>query len=567
MAGRIPQTFIDDLLNRVDIVDIIDNEIPLKKTGRDFQALCPFHGEKTPSFTVSQEKQFYHCFGCGAHGSALGFLMNHRGLSFVEAIEDAARGVGLEVPYEGGSAPSTPKVDYSPLYEILGTAQRFFSQQLRKHPDRDRAVNYLKARGLSGEIAKRFGIGFAPDAWDTLIQAHGTDEQAQQNLLKAGLIIENEQHRRYDRFRDRIMFPILDRRGRVIAFGGRVIDKGEPKYLNSPETPVFHKRQELYGLYQARRMNTNLQRILVVEGYMDVVALGQFSVNNAVASLGTATTAEQLEMLFRTAPEVVFCYDGDKAGRRAAWKALETTLPLIRDGRQAGFMFVPDGHDPDTLVREQGPEAFTRRDSIKPLSEFLLEELAAKIDLGSIDGRARFVDLAKPLVTKIPTGSFRQLLIHRIGEIANLDASALLDSSKQTPRRVAQGRPRRRQNLPSLVEKALKPLLFDPKLADLVEDRAKLASLPVAHVNLLVDVLEFVHTHPNVTTGALVEHYRDTGYEALLAQQLETPLVLDSEAHSIEFKQAIAALLKKTEPGAYQRAEAEMRRRAQEADK
>ena len=466
MAGRIPQTFIDDLLNRVDIVDIIDNEIPLKKTGRDFQALCPFHGEKTPSFTVSQEKQFYHCFGCGAHGSALGFLMNHRGLSFVEAIEDAARGVGLEVPYEGGSAPSTPKVDYSPLYEFLSTAQRFFSQQLREHPDRDRAVNYLKARGLSGEIAKRFGIGFAPDAWDTLIQAHGIDEQAQQNLLKAGLIIENEQHRRYDRFRDRIMFPILDRRGRVIAFGGRVIDKGEPKYLNSPETPVFHKRQELYGLYQARRMNTNLQRILVVEGYMDVVALGQFSVNNAVASLGTATTAEQLEMLFRTAPEVVFCYDGDKAGRRAAWKALETTLPLIRDGRQAGFMFVPDGHDPDTLVREQGPEAFTRRDSIKPLSEFLLEELAAKIDLGSIDGRARFVDLAKPLVTKIPTGSFRQLLIHRIGEIANLDASALLDSSKQTPRRVAQGHPRRRQNLPSLVEKALKPLLFDPKLAD-----------------------------------------------------------------------------------------------------
>jgi len=565
VAGRIPQTFIDDLLNRVDIVDIIDSELPLKKTGRDYQALCPFHGEKTPSFTVSQEKQFYHCFGCGAHGSALGFLMNHRGLSFVEAVEEAARSVGLEVPHEAGTM--VPKIDYSPIYEILDRAQQLFVQQLKTHPDRDRAVTYLKSRGLSGEIAKRFGIGFAADSWNALIDAHGQDDQGLQNLIKAGLVIENDNNRRYDRFRDRITFPIYDRRGRVIAFGGRVIDKGEPKYLNSPETPVFHKRRELYGLFQVRRANPNVERILVVEGYMDVVALAQFSVNNAVATLGTATTSEQLEMLFKTAPEVVFCYDGDAAGRRAAWRALETTLPLIRDGRRAGFIFVPEGHDPDSFVRENGPGVFTSSESVKPLSEFLLDELAAKTNLSSIDGRARFVDLAKPMVTKIPTGSFRQLLIQRITEVADLDPRALSDSFGGK-RRVPE-RPRRaqRRGRSSMVDQALKRLLFDPKLATLVTDSETIAKLDHENAELLAEIVEFSKAHPQITTGALVERYRGSQHEALLAQQLEAPLELASEAETVQFQQAIDSLVSKaTRPSILAQAQAEMQRRTEDTE-
>ncbi|MFP6682872.1 MAG: DNA primase [Gammaproteobacteria bacterium] len=560
MPGRIPQTFIDDLLNRVDIVDIIDAELPLRKTGRDYQALCPFHNEKTPSFTVSQEKQFYHCFGCGAHGSALGFLMNHRGLSFVEAIEEAARGVGLEVPHDAGTI--APKANHAPLYEILERAQQFFVQQLKTHSDRDRAVSYLKSRGLSGAIAKHFGIGFAIGSWDALINAIGIDDQTVQILVKTGLVIENEKNQRYDRFRDRITFPIYDRRGRVVAFGGRVIDKGEPKYLNSPETPVFQKRRELYGLYQLRKSDPNVARIIVVEGYMDVVALAQFSVNNAVASLGTATTNEQLEILFRTVPEVIFCYDGDAAGRRAAWRALETTLPFIRDGRQAGFMFIPEGHDPDSFVREKGPTAFTSSDSVKPLSEFLLDELSAKTNLNSIDGRARFIDLAKPMVKKIPTGSFRQLLTQRIAEIADLDPRSLTDSSSGNRRHPQRTRRARRRGRPSMVEQALKRLLFDPKLATLVTNGRLIADLEDDHAALLAELLELITNRPDITTGALMEHYRDTEHAAILEQQLETPLELDQDAHSIEFKQTIDALLRKAEPSAFERARLEMQRRA-----
>ncbi len=563
MAGRIPQTFIDDLLNRVDIVDIIDNDLPLKKTGRDYQALCPFHNEKTPSFTVSQEKQFYHCFGCGAHGSALVFLLNHRGLSFVEAVEEAARGVGLEVPNDGRTA--APKTDYSPLYEVLARTQQFFVQQLKDHPDRDRAVNYLKSRGLSGEVAKRFGIGFAPDSWDALIKAHRTDDQAQQNLAKAGLVIAKDNDKCYDRFRDRITFPIYDRRGRVVAFGGRIIDKGEPKYLNSPETAVFHKRRELYGLYQLRQFDSNVVRILVVEGYMDVIALAQYGVNNAVATLGTATTSEQLETLFRTAPEVIFCFDGDAAGGRAAWRALETALPLIRDGRRAGFIFIPQGHDPDSYVREIGPDVFTRTESIKPLSEFLLDKLAGKTNLGSIDGRARFTDLAKPMVVKIPPGSFRQLLIQRIAEIAQLDPLVLSNSYSNRRRPRAPARAQRRGGPPSIVNRAVKRLLFDPKLAAHVLDTQSIADLPEENVGLLADIVEFCRDHPHITTGTLVERYRGTEHEAVVAEQLETPLELDSEAESIEFLQAIDSLRRKAgHTSVLTRAEAEMRRRTED---
>ena len=522
MPGRIPQTFIDDLLNRVDIVDIIDSELPLKKTGRDYQALCPFHGEKTPSFTVSQEKQFYHCFGCGAHGSALGFLMNHRGLSFVEAIEEAASSVGLEVPREEGT--QTPKIDYSPLYEILERAQKYFAEQLKTHSDRDRAVAYLKSRGLSGLIAKQFGIGFAPDSWDGLMSALGTDDQAVQRLIQAGLVIENDQKRRYDRFRDRITFPIHDRRGRVVAFGGRVIDKGEPKYLNSPETPVFQKRRELYGLYQVRRSDQNVSRVLVVEGYMDVVALAQFTVNNAVASLGTATTTEQLETLFKTAPEVVFCYDGDAAGRRAAWRALETALPLIHDGRQAGFIFVPGRPRPrqfctrtrprgvhrtrldQTLVRVP-PRRIGQKDGSK-----LYRRSRAIYRSGRTNGQENPTRIVPPTTGPTDRGN------RRSGP-ARISCSGRWNSTPgPQPARRAQRRGR-----PSMVKQALKRLLFDPKLANLVVDYAPIAGLPDENAGLLAELLELIGNRPNLTTGALVEHYRDTPHAAILEQPARKP--------------------------------------------
>jgi len=567
VAGRIPQTFIDDLLNRVDIVDIIDADLPLKKTGRDYQTLCPFHGEKTPSFTVSQEKQFYHCFGCGAHGSALGFLMNHRGLSFVEAVEEAARSVGLEVPREDDRSDAAPKIDYSPLYTLLERAQVYYAQQLKSHPDRDRPVNYLKSRGLSGAIAKRFGIGFAPDAWDALTTTFGVDDAMQKNLLASGLLTQNENNKRYDRFRDRIMFPIHDRRGRVVGFGGRIIDQGEPKYLNSPETPVFQKRRELYGLYQLRQANTGPDRVLVVEGYMDVVALAQFGVTNAVATLGTATTSEQIETLYKTAPEVVFCYDGDKAGQRAAWRALETTLPLIRDGRQAGFLFIPEGHDPDSLVREQGPEVFNRRDAITPLSEFLLSELRARTDMASLDGRSRFVELARPLLKKIPAGSFQQLLVAKITELAQMTSTSWWQPSAKPDRTIPARRRSSSQRRQSLVDQALKRVLFDPALAGAVASPDVLARLPDPNAHLLVEVLEILGQEPQLTTGGLVERFRGTDHESVIAAQLEQPLMLDTEAEAIQFRQAIEALLKKaTTTSTLERARAELAKRSRDPE-
>ncbi|MDJ0740543.1 MAG: DNA primase, partial [Gammaproteobacteria bacterium] len=397
MPGAIPQHFIDDLLARADIVEIIGRRVPLKKAGREFHACCPFHSEKTPSFTVSPAKQFYHCFGCGAHGSALGFLMEYDRLSFPEAVEELASSMGLEVPRE---AAFDQGPDHRPLYELLELAAQHYEQQLRQHADAARAVDYLRQRGLSGEIAARFRLGFAPPGWDNLLQALGGDDERVARLRDAGLITEQD-HKRYDRLRDRIIFPIRDGRGRVVGFGGRLLGDGKPKYLNSPETPVFHKGRELYGLYEARQADGHPARLLVVEGYMDVVALAQFGIGNAVATLGTATTSDHLEKLYRATPEVVFCFDGDRAGRDAAWKALQTALPLMRDGRQARFLFLPDGEDPDSLVRQIGAAAFTERvGGAQPLSEYLFEKLSAQVDMQTLDGRARLGELTQPLLER-----------------------------------------------------------------------------------------------------------------------------------------------------------------------
>ena len=357
MAGRIPQHFIDELLNRVDIVDVIDSRVPLRKAGRDFQARCPFHEEKNPSFTVSQNKQFYHCFGCGAHGSAISFLMEYEHLDFIEAIKELAHKAGIALPAIEED-PAHKAIDKD-LYGVMEEAASFYRQQLRNHADSPKAVEYLKGRGLTGQIASEFGIGYAPPGWDNLLKAIGGSAQRQTQLATTGMAIEKEPGRYYDRFRNRIMFPIRDRRGRIIAFGGRVIDSNDtPKYLNSPESPLFHKGKELYGLYEARQALRQIDRLLVVEGYMDVVALAQHGIRYAVATLGTALTPDHIAPLFRTTQEVVFCFDGDRAGRDAAWKALDIMLPELKEGRTARFMFLPDGEDPDTLVRKIGQTAF-----------------------------------------------------------------------------------------------------------------------------------------------------------------------------------------------------------------
>ncbi|HED18184.1 MAG TPA: DNA primase, partial [Gammaproteobacteria bacterium] len=471
MTGRIPQTFIDDLLNRVDIVQVIESRLDLKKTGREYQACCPFHNEKTPSFTISPVKQFYHCFGCGAHGSAIGFLMDYENLEFPEAIEELAHSAGLEIPREAGSdfRPDPRKEDH---YSLLQRADQFYRAQLREHAQAAKAVDYLKQRGLSGEIAATFSVGYAPPGWDSLLHHLGSDTETRNAAVELGLLVRKDDGRLYDRFRDRVIFPIRDRRGRTIGFGGRVFGDEKPKYMNSPESPVFHKGQELYGLYEARKASQKLERLLVVEGYMDVLALAQFGFSNAVATLGTATTPEQLERLYRTVPEVVFCFDGDNAGRRAAWRALENALPILRDGREARFLFLPEGEDPDSLVRDIGREAFQKKtvDSV-PLSRFFYESLSQQVDTNSVDGRARLVELARPLLQKLPDSVFRDLMLEQLSQDSGLNLKQLRSRVFGNAAAVPQHTPRQRtpgENR-SPVRVAIRLLLEQPELSGQIQ--------------------------------------------------------------------------------------------------
>ncbi|MCH7834170.1 MAG: DNA primase, partial [Proteobacteria bacterium] len=420
MAGLIPQDFIDDLIARADVVEVIGRRVQLKKAGREFKACCPFHDEKTPSFTVSPTKGFYHCFGCGAHGTAVGFLMDYDHMSFVEAIESLANTMGVAVPRDQSDKPAR---HYDELFELTAKVERHWQGCLRKHPA---AVDYLKERGVDGATAQRFGIGYAPDGWSGLLDKYGKSQDAIDRLLATGLIIRKDNGRNYDRFRDRIMFPIRDTRGRTIGFGGRSMGDGEPKYLNSPETALFHKGRELYGLYEARRALRHIDRLVVVEGYMDTVALARHGIDFSVATLGTATTVEHLNRLFRLTDYVDFCFDGDRAGKAAAWRALETALPHIREGRQIRFIFLPEGDDPDSFVNSQGPDSFMELlDSGVALSDYLIGGLAEQVDLETIDGRARLAELAKPLLAKIPHGVYRELLIGSLAETVGLSAAKL----------------------------------------------------------------------------------------------------------------------------------------------
>lgn len=432
--ARIPQNFIDDLLNRLDIVEVVDNRVKLRKSGKNYSACCPFHEEKTPSFTVSPDKQFYYCFGCGATGNAIGFVMEYERQGFIDAVETLAKTAGLEVPREERSHHQLEQESKSKaLYDILEKASSWFRAQLKEHPHKHRAVKYLQDRGLSGQIARDFGLGYAPPGWDNLLLRLGQTEGDRNNLIESGLAIHKEEESRlYDRFRERIMFPIRDTRGRVIGFGGRVLTNEKPKYLNSPETPVFHKGRELYGLYEARQSNSSLENLIVVEGYMDVIALAQFGINNAVATLGTACGEDHLNLAFRYVSEIVFCFDGDAAGRTAAKRALLAALPTMEDGRQVKFLFLPEGQDPDSLVRQIGRDRFLAQlKNSTPLEEFLFDVAAEGTDISKMEGRARFSKTAAPLLNKLPRGIFRELMFTNLAKRTGLDASTLAELTQE----------------------------------------------------------------------------------------------------------------------------------------
>ncbi|WP_440996053.1 DNA primase [Arhodomonas sp. SL1] len=514
MAGRIPDQFIDELLARVDIVDVIGERIQLKRAGANHQALCPFHTEKTPSFTVSPTKQFYHCFGCGAHGTAIRFLMEYDRMDFREAVAALAQMAGLEIPEQARDAPTE---SHEPLYRVLARATELYRGWLRRHPERERAVEYLRRRGVSGEVAARYGLGFAPPGWDNLLRELG-DRDA---LVRAGMVVEKEGGRAYDRFRDRIMFPIRDRRGRVIGFGGRVLGEGEPKYLNSPETPVFHKGQGLYGLYELLEVDRRPADIIVVEGYMDVVALAQFGVSRAVATLGTATGTRQVERLFRVTSDLVFCFDGDEAGRQAAWRALEASLPALRDGRQVRFLFLPEGEDPDSLVRSRGREGFEALlAEAEPLSDWLFQRLTEEVDLASMDGRARLVDRAVPLLRRLPPDVYRHMMVERLAGLARLDADYLesviegTETMARPTRKAEQVDDRAVRRTPVRLAVAL--LLQRPALGAAVEDTGGMADADVPGVGLLLQLLEITRSDPHITTSALLERFRDSEHETAL---------------------------------------------------
>lgn len=517
MSGLIPQHFIDDLIARADIIEVIGKRVQLKKAGREFKANCPFHDEKTPSFTVSPAKGFYHCFGCGAHGTALGFLMEYDHMSFVEAVESLASSMGIEVPRDESQRPAHR---YDELFELLAKVERYYQANLRNN---DAAKDYLKARGIGGATAKRFGIGYASAGWSTVLDKFGKSNEIIERLLAVGLVIRKDNASHYDRFRDRIMFPIRDARGRCIGFGGRVIGDQEPKYLNSPETVLFHKGRELYGLYEARQAIRNIEMLIVVEGYMDVVGLARHGIEFAVATLGTATSDDHLTHLFRLTEEVIFCFDGDSAGRAAAWRALEATLPQIREGRQIRFVFLPEGQDPDSFIRDNGAKAFegALAEGV-PLSDFLVRELALKVDMDSVDGRARLAELAKPLVQRIPQGVYRELLTERLAGAVGLSASklhALFSKDQETGRgqRYARGiagirsaRSQRQSGVskPSVVRRAITLLLNNPEAGQAL-DVEKLAGVTRPGTDLLRELIETVQADPKLTTAGILERWRN----------------------------------------------------------
>ncbi len=550
MAGLIPRQFIDDLLSRADIVELIDSRVPLKKAGKNYQACCPFHTEKSPSFSVSQDKQFYHCFGCGEHGNAISFLMEFDRLEFPDAIDELASLYNMEVPREQDNRSPAEQLKQQKAYqqkqddyELMEQICKFYQQQLKVADDKETAINYLKGRGLTGEVVKRFSMGYVSDAWDGMMNVFGKNPTANQQLIDLGMAIQGDKNRPYDRFRGRIMFPIRDKRGRVIGFGGRVLSDGTPKYLNSPETRVYHKGQELYGLYEAKQANKQLARLVVVEGYMDVVALAQHGVNYAVASLGTSTTEEQLQTLFRTVKEVICCYDGDRAGRDAAWRAMDNALPLIRDGYSLKFVFLPDGEDPDSLIRAQGQQAFEDiLDNATPLSKFLMDSLHRNVDMKSLEGRAALIDSFQPYLNKLPDSILKDSLLN---ELANNfgTGSEIFRSKIGGQQQQTQAKKAIKHSRATPVRFAIALLLEHPHIVKTLPNIHILEQLSLPGIELLNQLLAICNQKPEMNSAQLLEHFRDTAQGQQLSKLMCWQHGVETEAVEDVFLDSIEKLL------------------------
>ena len=557
-SGRIPREFIDDLLTRADIVDVINARVPLKKKGREFTACCPFHNEKTPSFTVSPNKQFYHCFGCGVHGSAISFLMEYEHLDFVEAIESLADSMGVAVPREKGGkgAPSEAQRQRSKdLYTLLDDANQYYQLQLKGSPS---AIEYLKGRELSGEISKRFNIGYSLSGWDHLLN-HFKGSYKEQQLVDSGLVIKKDDGKIYDRYRDRIMFPIRNRKGQVIGFGGRVLGDDLPKYINSPETSVFHKGRELYGLYEARINTQKLDRIIVVEGYMDVIALAQFGVSYAVATLGTATTEEHIKQLFRAVPEIIFCFDGDRAGKEAAWRALENAMPVMQDGKEIKFLFLPDGEDPDTQIRKIGKDAFEENyQQADSLTTYFVDNLHSQFNITSDEGKTRFLKEAAKLLTKMPDTLIKDQLVQRLSDMTNVDKKVLFQREitsnnslkDNSTNELNSNRSRLNYRSVSLtpIRYAISLLLSEPSLVKLIENIEEIALSKLPGSDLLTTLIEAIQESPEIKPIVLLDRWKDTEFEAPLIQLMKwQPESDDIAILSDEFKDCLNKIYDRAE--------------------
>ena len=534
MSGLIPQHFINDLIARIDIVEVIGKRIEIKKAGKEFKAICPFHDDSNPSLTISSAKGFYHCFSCGAHGTALGFLMDYEHLGFVEAIESLSSDLGIDIPYEKNSKPPKRNND---LFVFMDKIQEHYQNNLKNNK---KAIDYLKKRGINGKTAKRFNIGYAPHGWQNILDHFGQSNSEIKQLLSLGLIIKKDNNEHYDRFRNRIIFPIRDNRGRFIGFGGRILNQDQPKYLNSPETPLFHKGKELYGLYECQQAIRNIKKIVVVEGYMDVIGLAQHGVNYAVASMGTATTADHFTRLFRLTDFICFCFDGDQAGVDAAWRALENALPHIREGRQIKFIFLPNGEDPDSYIRNNSAADFEKQlKAGTDLSDFLIDKIAQNIDIKSIDGKARLAEKAKPLISQIPKGIFKELIIEKLSEFIALSPKKLktlitqnakrnsikFRNNKVTYNKTAQ---KKNKESPSIIKKAITLVLNYPEIVKNIDDFST-NDQNKPGTEILKKLIDTIKEEPKINTAGLIERWRDDKEGKYLGQLAITELPENTE--------------------------------------
>ena len=520
MVGKIPQNFINDLIDRTDIVDIIDSYVPLKKTGKNHKACCPFHDEKTPSFSVNQDKQFYYCFGCSASGTAITFLMEHLRMDFVEAVEDLASRAGMEVPRESGSSFDQTNQS-AKLYSLMESATKYYSNQLENN--KNNILNYLKKRNINKETAIEFELGFAPPGWDNLIKNLGKSKELIKDLLDIGAIIKNDRGNYYDRFRDRLMFPIRDQRGRFIGFGGRVLNNETPKYLNSPETRIFQKGRELYGLFQARKSTKDLSELYIVEGYMDVIALAQFGIKNVVATLGTAATIDHLEKMFRITNKLIFCFDGDKAGKRAAWRALENSLSFLKNSKQVYFIFLPSKEDPDSFVRKNGKDAFINPKMLTPLSEFLFNSIGDNINLEVLEGRSEMINKTLPFLAKLPHDPYKDIVIKELSKITRYEIDdiqrqlSIGNKNDLVEKKVAKSSNEKNKGIEK-IRWLIRCLLHQPSLALDIKSTSSLSALDSTGINFLCELIELIKKTPNITVAGILENWRNTKYETRLCE-------------------------------------------------